>query len=54
MKKVTNPEFKINELPEITLRLGLDYGDALVVLYGKSLEKAHIDLIGWGISMARR
>jgi hypothetical protein len=32
--------FKENSLPGITVRLGLGlaYGDALVVLYGKSLE----------------
>jgi adenylate cyclase len=54
IKKIVNPEFRLNQLPEITLRIGLDYGNALVVLYGKSLEKAHIDLIGWGISMAAK
>jgi adenylate cyclase len=32
----------------------LAYGDALVVLYGKSLEKAHIDIIGSSISMASK
>ena len=30
------------------------YGDALAVLYGKSLEKAHIDTIGSSISMASK
>jgi adenylate cyclase len=32
----------------------LAYGDALAVLYGKSLEKAHIDIIGSSISMASK
>jgi class 3 adenylate cyclase len=32
----------------------LAYGDALVVLYGKNLEKAHIDIIGSSISMAAK
>ncbi len=52
IKEVINPAFKANELPEIKVRIGLAYGDALVVLYGKSLEKAHIDIIGSSISMA--
>jgi class 3 adenylate cyclase len=52
IKEVINPAFKANELPEIKVRIGLTYGDALVVLYGKSLEKAHIDIIGSCISMA--
>jgi adenylate cyclase len=54
IKEVINPAFKANELPEITIRIGLAYGYALVVLYGKSLEKAHIDIIGSSISLAAK
>jgi adenylate cyclase len=54
IKGVVNPEFKKNGLPEITIRTGLAYGDALVVLYGKNLETAHIDIIGSSISMAAK
>jgi adenylate cyclase len=54
IKEVINPAFKANKLPEITVRIGLAYGYALVVLYGKSLEKAHIDIIGSSISMASK
>ena len=54
IREVINPAFKANELPEITVRIGLAYGYALVVLYGKSLEKAHIDIIGSSISMASK
>jgi adenylate cyclase len=54
IKEVINPAFRANELPEITVRIGLAYGYALVVLYGKSLEKAHIDIIGSSISMASK
>jgi adenylate cyclase len=32
----------------------LAYGYALVVLYGKSLEKAHIDIVGSSISLASK
>jgi class 3 adenylate cyclase len=49
-----NPVLKINGLPEITIRTGLAYGDALAVLYGKNLETAHIDIIGPSISMAAK
>ena len=52
IKEVLNPAFKANELPEIKVRIGLAYGNALVVLYGKSVEHAHIDIIGSSISMA--
>jgi adenylate cyclase len=54
IREVINPAFKVNGLLEITVRIGLAYGDALVVLYGKSLEKAHIDIIGSSISMAAK
>jgi adenylate cyclase len=54
IRDVINPAFKINGLPEITIRTGLAYGDALVVLYGKNLETAHIDIIGPSISMAAK
>jgi adenylate cyclase len=49
-----NPVFRTNRLPEITIRIGLAYGHALVVLYGKSLEKAHIDIVGSSISLASK
>lgn len=54
IREVINPAFKENGLPEITLRIGLTYGYALVVLYGNSLEKAHIDIIGSSISLASK
>jgi len=43
-----------NELPEITVRTGLAFGPTLVVLYGKSLEKAHVDITGSSISLAAK
>src|SRR2546427_1258013 len=54
IKEVINPELKAHELPEITVRIGLTYGYALVVLYGNNLEKAHIDIIGSSISSASK
>ncbi len=54
IKEVINPIFKTQKLPEITVRIGLTYGSALVVLYGNNLEKAHIDIIGSSISLASK
>jgi adenylate cyclase len=54
IKNAINPIFKANELPEITVRTGLAYGPTLIVLYGKSLEKAHIDITGSSISLASK
>lgn len=54
ISEVINPAFNENGLPEIRVRIGLTYGYALVVLYGNSLEKAHIDIIGSSISLASK
>ncbi len=54
IKEVINPVFKAHDLPEITIRIGLAYGYGLVVLYGKSLKEAHIDLVGSSISLASK
>ena len=54
IREVINPAFKENGLPQITVRSGLDFGEVLVVLYGKILGKAHIDIIGSSISMASK
>ena len=50
IKQCINPAFKMHGLPELTVKIGVDYGDALVVLYRKSLHSAHIDLIGSSIT----
>ena len=54
VKEVLNPAFRQNGLPEISVRIGLTYGYALVVVYGKSLTKAYIDIIGSSISLASK
>ena len=54
IKKGINPIFRENELPEITVRTGLAFGPTLVVLYGKRLEKAHVDITGSSISLAAK
>lgn len=49
-----NPALKSHGLPEIGAKVSMDYGEVLVVLYGKSLENSHIDIIGSNISMAAK
>jgi class 3 adenylate cyclase len=40
--------------PEITVKMSIDYGDVQVVLYGKSIDRSHIDIVGSSISMAAK
>ena len=54
IREVIVPVFKTNDLPEITVRIGLAYGYGLVVLYGKSLERSYIDIVGSSISLASK
>jgi class 3 adenylate cyclase len=54
IKKCINPELKLHGLPEIKAKMSVDYGDVQVVLYGKSLERSHIDIVGSSISMAAK
>src|SRR5215467_712040 len=54
IREIINPAFKKNGLPEINVKIGLTRGYALVLLYGPSLEKAHVDIVGSSISLASK
>ena len=50
---VINPVFS-NKLPLIEIKIGIDLGESMVVLYGKNIDIAHIDIIGSSISIAAK
>ena len=54
IQEVINPAFKANDIPEITIKIGLACGKSLIVLYGKSLIKSHVDVVGSSISIASK
>ena len=54
IKRAINPELRSHGLQEIMVRTALDYGEVLVVLYGKSIERSHIDILGITINMAAK
>jgi len=54
IKECINPELSARGLPGVTVKMSIDYGDVQVVLYGKSLERSHIDIVGSSISMAAK
>ena len=51
--KVINPVLN-NKLPQIQVKIGIDLGESMIVLYGKNLDTSHIDLIGSNISIASK
>ena len=54
IKICNNPELSARGLPQLTVKMSIDYGDVQVVLYGKSIDRAHIDIVGSSISMAAK
>jgi adenylate cyclase len=54
IKECVNPELIARGLPELTVKMSIDYGDVQVVLYGKSIDRSHIDIVGSSISMAAK
>lgn len=54
ISKCINPALSARDLPELRVKISIDCGDVLVILYGKSLENAHIDVVGSSISMAAK
>ncbi len=49
-----NPELKSHGYPEFAVKVSVEYGEVQVVLYGKSLERSHIDIVGSSISAAAK
>ena len=49
-----NPELRTHGLPELRIKISIEFGDVQVVLYGKSLERSHIDIVGSSISTAAK
>jgi adenylate cyclase len=54
IKECVNPELIARGLPVLTVKMSIDYGDVQVVLYGKSIDRSHIDIVGSSISMAAK
>jgi class 3 adenylate cyclase len=54
IRECVNPELSARRLPEISVKMSIDYGDVQVVLYGKSIDRSHIDIVGSSISMAAK
>jgi adenylate cyclase len=48
------PIFINHSLSPINVKIGLEYGEATVLVYGKNIEFAHIDIIGVSISISAK
>jgi len=54
VQNAITPALLAHGIPELRIKVSIDFGEVLVVLYGKSLENSHIDIIGSSISMAAK
>jgi adenylate cyclase len=54
IKECVNPELSTRRLPQLSVKMSIDYGNVQVVLYGKSIDRSHIDIVGSSISMAAK
>jgi class 3 adenylate cyclase len=45
---------RILTLPQLSVKISVDYGYVQVVLYGKSIDRSHIDIVGSSISVAAK
>ncbi|MFB5605618.1 MAG: adenylate/guanylate cyclase domain-containing protein [Nitrosarchaeum sp.] len=54
LKVGINPILKNNNLPELKIKIGIDYGENTIVRYGDDLQESHVDILGPSVSMAAK
>ncbi len=54
IQECVNPELIARGLPQLSVKMSIDYGYVQVVLYGKSIDRSHIDIVGSSISVAAK
>ena len=54
LKVGINPILKENGLPELKVKIGIDYGENTIVRYGDDPQEAHVDILGPSVSMAAK
>src|SRR5215467_4026407 len=54
IQEIISPILEQMKLPYIKVRIGIDYGEVLVVVYGKDIQRAHIDVLGSAINIAAK
>lgn len=54
LKEGINPILSQYDYPELQAKIGMDYGENIVVQYGKGEDDSHVDLIGRSMNMASK
>ena len=53
LRQGINPVLNQYDYPELHVKIGIDAGEHSVIQYGRD-EKSHVDILGYGISMASK
>lgn len=54
INNAVNPIINDVGYPSINTKIGIDFGQNLIMIYGKSVESSYIDIIGSAVSMASK
>lgn len=54
IKNGVNPILQKHSFHTIDVKVGIDHGEAIILVYGKNVEFAHLDIIGFGISITSK
>ena len=49
-----NPILNNYDYPDLYIKIGIDYGESMVMRYGKDKVKAHVDLLGPVMNIAAK
>ncbi len=54
IEKGINPILNQYDYPDLTVKIGLDYGQSIIVRYGNNPETSHVDLMGPAMNIASK
>lgn len=54
IQKGINPILNQYDYPDLMVKIGVDYGQNIVVRYGSDVEKSHVDLMGPAMNIASK
>jgi class 3 adenylate cyclase len=54
VEKGMNPILNQYDYPELKIKIGMDYGENIIVRYGSDKEKAHVDILGPAMNIAAK
>jgi len=54
IQKGINPILNQYDYPDLMVKIGVDYGQNIVVRYGADVEKSHVDLMGPAMNIASK